>query len=244
VYLIVNPKNRFVLIDAGMPNNSERTLQFLASKGFGKSSTLTVLLTHPDIDHAGSLADLKRRVPEASIGIHELDAATLAGEKGPKQIKGFTGLLLSTLGELSRLKPVKADLLLKDGDEVEGLTVIHTPGHTDGSSCFYDDAERALFAGDALRTDDNGNPQKPAFNANDEQAMDSLRRICALNFEKLYPGHGAPIIEGASEKLAAFGSRQRKKEAAAHLPYTIYPVFKDPASKPADGNARQELSSV
>lgn len=204
VYLVINPQDKFVLIDTGMPNNADKILQFLASKSYDGTKDLTVLLTHSDIDHVGSLAELKEKVPNAHIGIHELDAATLAGEKGPKQMKGFAGTVFKVLGGLMKFKPVKADVMLKDGDVVEGLTIIHTPGHTDGSACFYDQQEKAIFVGDALRTDNRGSPQKPAYNASDEQAMESLKKIAALPLEKLYPGHGMPITEGASEKLAIF----------------------------------------
>jgi glyoxylase-like metal-dependent hydrolase (beta-lactamase superfamily II) len=187
-----------------MPNNSDKILHFLASIGQSEVKTLTVLLTHPDIDHAGSLAELKEKIPNIRIGIHELDAATLCGEKGPKQVKGLTGSMFKVLGGLMKLRPVKADLLLKDGQEVEGLTVIHTPGHTVGSACFYDAKARAIFVGDALRTDNNGNLQRPAYNADDDQALMSLDRIAPLSFERIYPGHGAPITDGGSEKLASF----------------------------------------
>ena len=150
------------------------------------------------------MAELKEKIPNARVGIHELDAATLSGEKGPKRMKGLTGSMFKMFGGLMKLRPVKADLLLKDKQVVEGLTVIHTPGHTDGSSCFYYEDAQAIFVGDALRTDGNGNLLRPAFNADDEQAMKSIDLIAPLSFEKLYPGHGVPITEKASEKLASF----------------------------------------
>jgi glyoxylase-like metal-dependent hydrolase (beta-lactamase superfamily II) len=197
-------ENRLVLIDTGLPNNSDKILQFLNSIGYDEAKAVTILLTHPDMDHAGSLAELKEMIPNARVGIHVADAAALSGEKGPKQMKGVTGSMLKMLGGLMKLKPIKADLLLKDGEEVEGLTVVHTPGHTEGSSCFYDEGAKAIFVGDALRTEDNGNLQKPVFNADYEQAMKSINLIATLVFERLYPGHGAPIIEKGSDKLVSF----------------------------------------
>lgn len=195
---------RLVLIDTGMPNNAGKIIQFLASIGRSESNVTTILITHPDLDHAGSLAELKERMPGARIGIHELDAPTLAGEKGPKRVKGFAGSMFKVFGGLMKLRPVKADILLKGGECLDGFTVVHTPGHTEGSACFYDEAAGVIFVGDALRTDGIGNLKKPGFNADDEKATKSMGTIASLKFEGLYPGHGAPITQGASEKLVAF----------------------------------------
>jgi len=63
---------------------------------------------------------------------------------------------LLPLAELClRPEPVKPDLLLEDGDDLGdyGLQarVIHTPGHTLGSSCLIVE-ERIGFVGDLLST--------------------------------------------------------------------------------------------
>ena len=69
------------------------------------------------------------------------------------------------------------------------LSVLHTPGHTEGSVCLLADSERLLLTGDTLfaqgwgRTDLDG--------GSEEQMVDSLGRLSALADDlKVLPGHG------------------------------------------------------
>ena len=85
---------------------------------------------------------------------------------------------------------LQADRLLADGDTVTAggltLTVMHTPGHTPGSSCYIGDgvifSGDTLFAGGAGRTD---------FPGGDEAALRrSLTRLAALEGDyRVFPGH-------------------------------------------------------
>jgi glyoxylase-like metal-dependent hydrolase (beta-lactamase superfamily II) len=82
---------------------------------------------------------------------------------------------------------------LKDSDMVSGLTVIHTPGHTDGGISLYKENE-AIFVGDALRTDSSGRPRLPSgpMTLNMQQAKDSVKNIAGYQYRVLLPGHGPP----------------------------------------------------
>jgi len=69
------------------------------------------------------------------------------------------------------------------------LSVLHTPGHTEGSVCLLADSERLLFTGDTLfaqgwgRTDLDG--------GSDEQMVESLSRLSGLADDlRVLPGHG------------------------------------------------------
>ena len=105
-----------------------------------------------------------------------------------------------------RFKPVKPDVLLKDGEQVDGLSVIHTPGHTQGSICLYCEGPKAMFVGDALRTDKNRSVKLPSatMTFNVEEAKNSIRKIAAYEFELLLPGHGPPILSDGSKKVKEF----------------------------------------
>jgi glyoxylase-like metal-dependent hydrolase (beta-lactamase superfamily II) len=67
-----------------------------------------------------------------------------------------------------------------------------------------------MFVGDALRTDKHRNlkPPSAAMSLNTEEARNSIRKIATYDFEFLLPGHGPPIMAGASKKV---------KELAASL---------------------------
>jgi glyoxylase-like metal-dependent hydrolase (beta-lactamase superfamily II) len=134
------------LIDSGMPGNATRIVDFLGSLGKVETLSYTIALTHPDIDHSGSVAELKERLGNMRVAIYETDAARLAGEKPLREMRGIMSLLFKMLSPFIRFKPVKPDMLLKDGERVNGLSVIHTPGHSEGSICLYSEDLKAMFA--------------------------------------------------------------------------------------------------
>jgi len=90
---------------------------------------------------------------------------------------------------------------LRDGQEVElgntRVKVLHTPGHTEGSTCFYLRREGALFSGDLLFKGNIGRADLPG---SDPSAMaESLSRVASSlpANTRVYPGHGAETTIGA-----------------------------------------------
>jgi hydroxyacylglutathione hydrolase len=132
-------------IDTGMPGNATKILHFVQSLDTKQTTSYTIILTHPDIDHSGSVADLKEKLGNVKVAIHEADAARLTGEKPLKEMQGLTGLLFKAMSPFMRFKPARLDVLLKDGEQVDGLRVIHTPSHTQGSICLYSERLKAML---------------------------------------------------------------------------------------------------
>jgi glyoxylase-like metal-dependent hydrolase (beta-lactamase superfamily II) len=82
-----------------------------------------------------------------------------------------------------------AGRLLAGGDRIGPFTVIHTPGHTPGSVCYYDEDAGVLFSGDTLFRGGYGRTDLPGGNrATLEKSlalllsMDGGIAVC--------PGHG------------------------------------------------------
>lgn len=202
-YLVLGTEGD-AIIDTGMPGNEERIIKYLRNIGTEPKAIQYVILTHSDPDHSGSVAKLKG-LTNAKVAIHEADAPRLSGEKKLKEVKGPTGVLFGVMSTFMRLTPVKPDLLLKDSDKIMGLTVIHTPGHTDGSICLYKEKE-AIFVGDALRTDSGGKPHLPSgsMTVDMEQAKESAKKISSYQYKILLPGHGPPITQDASRIMTNF----------------------------------------
>jgi glyoxylase-like metal-dependent hydrolase (beta-lactamase superfamily II) len=192
------------LVDTGMPGNEKRILEYVRGAGIKPKKLEYIILTHPDIDHSGSVAKLKG-LTDAEVAIHEADAPRLAGEKKLKEVKGALGVLFGVTSPFMRFKSVKPDVLLKDSDRILDCTVIHTPGHTDGSISLYREKE-AIFVGDALRTDSRGMPRLPSgsMTVNMEQAKESVRKISNFQYAVLLPGHGPPITQDASRVMADY----------------------------------------
>jgi glyoxylase-like metal-dependent hydrolase (beta-lactamase superfamily II) len=197
-----------VIIDTGMPGNEARIMEYMKAVGVEPKAIRYIVLTHSDADHSGSVAKLKG-LTNAKVAIHEADGPRLAGEKKLKEVRGATGLLFGIMSPFMRFTPVKPDVLLKDADKVQGLVVIHTPGHTDGSICLYKENE-AIFVGDALRTDSSGRPHLPSgsMTLSMRQAKESVKKIVGYQYKILLPGHGPPITQDASKIMADFIGRE------------------------------------
>jgi len=100
------------------------------------------------------------------------------------------------------------DDLLEEGpvgyvSDVE-IIALHTPGHTEGSTCFYLPGEGTLFSGDVLFSSNIGRFDLPGA---DPDAMErSPARLASLPAETLlYPGHGpATTLAGELPWLRGF----------------------------------------
>jgi glyoxylase-like metal-dependent hydrolase (beta-lactamase superfamily II) len=185
---LVSIADGVLLVDTGIPGNAKRILAFIERLGHRPDELRTIVLTHWHIDHVGSVAVLKR-LTGAQVAIHELDAPVLAGRERPA--KGRRAMAVIT--RLFRLRTLTADLLLRDGDRIDGLEVMHVPGHTAGSIALRRD-DGVVFSGDALLGDRHGGTRvpDPRLSLDPAQAQASAEKIRALGFRLLLPGHGGP----------------------------------------------------
>jgi hydroxyacylglutathione hydrolase len=83
-------------------------------------------------------------------------------------------------------------------------SVIHTPGHTEGSICLYFPAEKKLIAGDTLFAGSIGRTDLPGGSY--EKIIRSLHdQVLALPDETIViPGHGASTTIGAEREANPF----------------------------------------
>jgi hydroxyacylglutathione hydrolase len=194
---IIEGNAGLVLVDAGLPGEEQRILGFL--RRLRRDDLRLIYITHAHIDHYGSAAAL-RAITGAEVVVHEADGPAMANgqtqlgtTKGPGRL---IGSLLPLLERMRRPPPTAADRLLDDGDSLEefGLhgRVLHTPGHTVGSSCLIVD-ERLAFSGDLVTS--TGGPHLQHYFAEDWPSLPaSLARLQNVNPEWVYPGHGRKPI--------------------------------------------------
>ncbi len=199
-YLVVSG-TELVLIDTCMPGNGNKIINYVEGLGKNAADIKYVILTHADIDHIGSAAEVKKSTG-AQLVIHANDAPILAGKSRMKTIKGPIGLLMKIMLTFMRFRPVEADIIIKEDTNIAGFRVVHTPGHTTGSISLYQPG-KLIFVGDALKSDSQGNPKLPSrlMSADIVKATVSLMAIAELDFDLLLPGHGAPIKGDASAKV-------------------------------------------
>jgi glyoxylase-like metal-dependent hydrolase (beta-lactamase superfamily II) len=210
VYLLLMC-DRVVVIDAATPGRSGAVWRHLNSLGYAPEAVSEIWLTHGDIDHVGSLAALKARTG-ARVVVHRADAPLINGQADPGfgHLPGpnLAGRLVHRgIRRLIRyaLRPVAVDWLLEDGDDLEGWQVVHVPGHTAGSVCFYHPRLKVAIVGDALNYKRGrlGAPP-PMFTVDMVQAHASIQKIAALDFEVCCFGHGPPLRQNARQQVRAF----------------------------------------
>ena len=160
-----------------------------------------ILLTHGHFDHIAALQPLVEAFSSASpkVAIHRLDSQYL----GADAYNAHSKSIIAAAGDTSfidALWPDKnalpvADCLLEEGDQIGPFTVLHLPGHTQGSVAFWDKEAGFLFTGDTLFEGTYGRTDLPG--GNDQEMYASLRRLFAMDAEiKVFPGHGAATTIG------------------------------------------------
>ena len=197
----------YALVDTGLEKHGDKIFDALKQSGIAASEVKYILLTHGHKDHAGSAAQLKE-VTGATVIAHALDAEII--ESGVRQrpmtpAPGLLNLILFQLfvKDLLPVRPVKVDRCVVDGEtlhELDGLQVIHTPGHSAGQIAFFWPQDGGLlFVGDAAA---NTLGLRLSISYEDLQlGKRTLTRLAKLPFSKACFGHGKTISSGASRKF-------------------------------------------
>lgn len=200
------------LIDTGYPGQAETILVALRQQGYADHHLRRIIITHADLDHAGSAAHLKRATG-AKVACHVVEKPFLE-EPHRRQAHGPFRLLFWVLTHIPLASPpaVTPDELLVDGQMLpEGLTVIHTPGHTPGHIALWHQASRVLISGDALvNTRQQLRPNTSPFTADVENARRSVWRLAkkyADEIDIIVFGHGPPLLQNGGKRLKALASR-------------------------------------
>jgi hydroxyacylglutathione hydrolase len=164
VFFLENGRRAALVDPAGIPANLLRILRE------GDYHLQYILITHKHPDHCDATAPVAKAFPNAQIVMHRLD--------------------VPAIGELAN-----SALLVHDGETLpfgDGSTIrmLHTPGHTDGSSCYI--FKDAVFSGDTLFAASVGGAYGDASTY--EDILYSVRsKLFTLPDETVVmPGHGPP----------------------------------------------------
>ena len=180
-----------IVIDPG--DEAERIARRIAALGL---TVKQILLTHAHIDHVGGAVKLKT-LTGAPVLLNQADLPLLASMKEQAAWLG---------AETPQTAP--PDEYLEDG-KIVGLPrfpaqVIETPGHTQGSVCFYFAPQHLLIAGDTLFAGSIGRTDLPGGNF--QQILNSLHnRLLTLPDEtRVVAGHGSATTIGQERRSNPF----------------------------------------
>ncbi len=243
-YLILDDEGGLHVIDPGwgFEDNRVRLNSAFGQIGRRIEDVRTIVSTHLHPDHTG-LAPYIRDRSGARLLVHREEAVAMSsgaslgivvdfsrklrqwGAPLWERVKLYFGLWRQRrMGEGGRIYP---DGLLDDGDmlPVPGrrIRVLHTPGHTEGSICLYDEDERSVYTGDTLLPmihpgiglggaasgQDRINPLAAYFS--------SLERLAQLDAQMVHPGHGYSF-RGLQDRIEeTIGHHRRRSDEVRSL---------------------------
>jgi len=150
------------MIDSGVSSTfQDEILPYLRRIGAEPKDVSLVVNTHGHQDHVGGNAII-RELCQARVAAHKLDVPWIEDleklfdhfhRKNSAYIPVTEETRKAFYWEGGRSCPVNISLSEGDILEVDGrkLRVIHTPGHSPGSICLYEEENRILFTGDAVQ---------------------------------------------------------------------------------------------
>jgi glyoxylase-like metal-dependent hydrolase (beta-lactamase superfamily II) len=165
-------------------------------KALAKRKVDYIVLTHCHYDHTGALPTLARKTG-AKVVAHRFDADAIFD-------RHISGAPLPRVG----FKPPSVAWAVEEGDVIPvgtaQLKVIHTPGHTIGSMCLYDEEGHILIAGDTLFYGAIGRTDLPTGDAT--QQCEGLKKLAQLPDETVvHPGHEEDTTIGRERQYGFLG---------------------------------------
>jgi glyoxylase-like metal-dependent hydrolase (beta-lactamase superfamily II) len=169
------------LVDTGVAGSESAIETALAAIGLGWDAVGHVIVTHQHPDHQGSLSAVVALAPSAQV---------YAGAQ-----------------DIPAMEAVASPTAVGDGEQVFGLAIIETPGHTAGHISVLDTAAGILVTGDALNGVGGGvaGPDS-GFSEDMTVALESVAKLAGFAYEVALFGHGEPVFAGAAEQVSELAS--------------------------------------
>ena len=210
-YLVHRPGG-FVLIDTGMDSQARDVAAGLAAAGGTFDEVCAVVLTHWHNDHAAGARETQARSgakvycgqAEVPFVVRETRRPGWIGSLGDRWPERGPLVLAKGLLTNAPRRAVEEPVVAADSDEIEGLQVVATPGHTPGHISVWEPDRRILFTGDALAVVGGSiRHMSRSVTPDRDEAKRSMQRVIELEPAIICPGHRAPIQPSAADLNAA-----------------------------------------
>lgn len=190
-YLLINEDTKeLVIVDP--PTCPDYMVSHVKSSGYTPKA---IFLTHAHFDHVMGIDGWVKEF-DISVYLHEEEKQIL--EDPDLNLSGLFGNSYS----YNQVNCLKDDQILS----IAGFDfqVIHTPGHTAGGCCYYEEAEKVLISGDTLFCQSVGRSDFPTGSM--ATLVRSIKeKLFALPEDvKVYPGHESSTSIGDEKKFNPF----------------------------------------
>ncbi|MCK9169863.1 MAG: MBL fold metallo-hydrolase [Treponema sp.] len=202
-YIIPLAENAVIIVDpaaCAFTHDETKITDWLSEH---QKSPAGIFITHGHFDHITGLPVLKNAYPHCGIAIHKDDAGVLGSATASSQIAALETMGLEHF--LPALHHIPAADITVSGNELlnnvftgnydkeiqtalSQWKVIHTPGHSKGSVCLYNEFRKELITGDTLFYRSYG---RTDLGGDENEIIRSLVMLkeAILPDTVVYPGH-------------------------------------------------------
>jgi len=208
--VLLQDEQNTILVDCGYPHFISLLEEAFTQKGTTLDKITKIIVTHHDMDHDGSLAELKQKYPHVEVIAHELEVPYIEGAKKSLRVEQAESTLDALSGEekagaeqfihfLQSYEPVAVDREVAHGDKFPwcgGMEIVHTPGHMPGHISLYLSASKTMIASDAVVIEEGKlNIANPQYTLDLDEAVRSVQKLLDYDMEQLVCYHGG-IFQG------------------------------------------------
>ncbi|MDD9267957.1 MBL fold metallo-hydrolase [Paenibacillus sp. GCM10023248] len=218
---LLHDEHGAVLVDTGYPGTFPLFRQAFDVHQVPLQDLHTIIITHQDIDHIGSLPTFLSEFPEQlRVLASEVEKPYIEGDHRlikvtPEAIDQAVANLPAHVSPEWRAafravleNPPRGRVhgLIQDGEHLPyggGLMAIETPGHTPGHLSFYHIPSKTLIAADALVVSDGQLMGPiPSYCVDYELAAASLRKFTQYDIESVICYHGGLFTGNVNDRIA------------------------------------------
>ncbi len=190
--LVDNDTEELTLFDSGNGLSLKGLFDGMGNLGLHYQKITNVFLTHEHVDHVLGLYPLIELLKKNPPTIHAFGETTKILREGDES-KIFPGNL-GISPEMFGLKIIPLDVIDLKLDELIRIgsdftfKVYHTPGHSHGSVCYYEETKKILIPGDLVFTGGSfGRYDFPGGSL--DSLINSIKFVNDLDVKYLLPGH-------------------------------------------------------
>jgi glyoxylase-like metal-dependent hydrolase (beta-lactamase superfamily II) len=259
------------------PGTLEYVGSALREAGLDIGDVERIIITHGHMDHFGLASAIRKAVSHpVECFIHGEDKWQISSENFGKEMwSEEANVLMAMAGlppeEKEKVRkrfaafremgdPLDEVSVFEDGTEFEGegyhLKVVHTPGHTPGSCCIYEEKQKILFSGDTLIKHITPNPlvvikrnglRDPGYKSLKAYSQ-SLDRLAGLDIKYVFTGHGE-YVKDLPGLISTYKRHHMERmelvwKALHNRARTLYEIIGDVIHEVPDGDMFLAISEI